>query len=237
MMNWFSLALAASLAFGATTVAAQDLRTERLAFEAGRSSATFQDEITGRESVSYLIGAEAGQRMVIGLESVNASLYFNVYAPGSGPGDQALATGDRVGPMMPDLNAFDGVLPSSGDYTISVYLFRDAARDGETAPFTMTVGIEPLGAAVEAPVQGDFADGLQGGPDFWKVQVATVLNLHNGPSGAAAVVGQLSANEVVRNLGCRMNEARRWCRVATQADPGLEGWAAGEFLVESGPGG
>ena len=29
-----------------------------------------------------------------------------------------------------------------------------------------------------------------------------------------------------------MEEGRRWCRVATLADPGDEGWAAGDFLVE-----
>jgi hypothetical protein len=30
-----------------------------------------------------------------------------------------------------------------------------------------------------------------------------------------------------------MKEARRWCNVATLADPGIEGWAAGDFLIES----
>ena len=32
-----------------------------------------------------------------------------------------------------------------------------------------------------------------------------------------------------------MSEARRWCRVATLADPGFEGWAAGDFLAEAVP--
>jgi hypothetical protein len=32
-----------------------------------------------------------------------------------------------------------------------------------------------------------------------------------------------------------MAEGRRWCNVATLADPGMEGWAAGEFLIEGAP--
>jgi hypothetical protein len=50
------------------------------------------------------------------------------------------------------------------------------------------------------------------------------------------VVTRLPGGIEVRNLGCRMAEGRRWCRVATQADPGFEGWAAGEFLAEAAGG-
>lgn len=140
MKAWATLAAAVILAT-AGVARAEDIRTERLTFAPGRTASTFQDEITGRESISYLVGARAGQRMVVGLESANTALYFNIYAPGSGPGGEALAVGDRIDEMMRDINAFDAVLPASGDYTVSVYLFRNAARDGETAPFTMTVSI------------------------------------------------------------------------------------------------
>ena len=43
---------------------------------------------------------------------------------------------------------------------------------------------------------------------------------------------RLKNGQNVRNLGCRMAEGRSWCRVATLADPGSEGWAAGDFLIE-----
>ena len=52
------------------------------------------------------------------------------------------------------------------------------------------------------------------------------------PSTGSGIVTQLNSGQNVRNLGCRMAEGRRWCRVATLADPGNEGWVAAEFLVE-----
>ena len=84
-------------------------------------------------------------------------------------------------------------------------------------------------------VQADYADGLQGGPDFYKVATSGgPLNLRSRPSSGASLVMRLNNGQNVRNLGCRMEEGRRWCRVATLADPGYEGWAAGDFLVEGG---
>lgn len=213
---------------------AQDIATISVHFPAGASGTTMQGVITGRRSISYMVGAQAGQVMSVRLTSPNDAAYFNVYAPGSGPGDQALAVSEMSGtPMVPDINVFSGVLPASGVYTINVHLFRAAARAGERAPFSLTIGIAPL-ADAEAPVQGDYADGLAGGPDYYEVAVAGggALNLRVSPSGAAAVTTRLTSGTQLRNLGCRMNEGRRWCHVATLADPGFEGWAAGDFLRE-----
>ncbi|MEV8467272.1 SH3 domain-containing protein [Fluviibacterium sp. DFM31] len=189
------------------------------------------DRLTGRETVLYQVGAEAGQTMTVSLTTDNAAAYFNVYAPGAGPGDAALAVGSLIGPMMPDLNRFEGVLPTSGTYTISVYLYRAAARRDEVAAYTLDVAVT---GATGAVVQGDFADGLAGGPDFYQVATSAggPLNLRAGPSHGAAVMVALPNGTSLRNLGCRMAEGRRWCRVATLADPGNEGWAAGDFLVE-----
>ena len=62
--------------------------------------------------------------MTIALKPSNLATYFNVYEPGKKPGDQALANSAMTGPMIPDLNKFSGKLPSSGEYTISVYMMR-----------------------------------------------------------------------------------------------------------------
>ena len=32
------------------------------------------------------------------------------------------------------------VIPSSGDYTVDLYMMRNAARRGETTTFTITIG-------------------------------------------------------------------------------------------------
>ena len=124
-------ASAALLAFGSLAATAQeDMRTEQVRFAAGTTGTTLSDTITGREFVVYEIGAEAGQRMLIRLNSDNASTYFNVYEPGRGPGDEALAVSEQTGPMVPDLNVFDGQLPTSGTYSVSVYLYATRrARD------------------------------------------------------------------------------------------------------------
>ncbi len=212
------------------TAFAQDIRTEQVHFAAGASGTTIRDQIVGYESVSYIVGAEAGQKMTVALAPSNLATYFNVYGPGSGPGGQAIANSGMTGAGVPDLNRFEAALPASGNYTISVYMMRAAARRGERSDFTLDIAI--TGATGEV-VQGDYADGLAGGPDFYAVKTSgSGLNLRAEPSAGAALVTLLANGTNLRNLGCRMAEGRRWCRVATLADPGYEGWAAGEFLIE-----
>jgi hypothetical protein len=124
-----------ALILAATPLAAQDMRTQPVRFAPGATGTVISDRITGRESVVYTVGAEAGQRMRIRLTTDDGAAYFNVYEPGRGPGDQALAVSEQTGPMAPDLNVFDGVLPTSGVYSVSVYLYRAAAgRTGELQP-------------------------------------------------------------------------------------------------------
>jgi hypothetical protein len=97
--------------------------------------------------------------------------------------------------------------------------------------YTLTLAVT---GATGATVQGDFADGLQGGPDFWQVKTASSagqVNLRDAPSTGAAVLRTVYDGQVLRNLGCRMAEGRRWCKVALP-DGSLEAWTAGEFLIE-----
>ncbi|MFO1090102.1 MAG: hypothetical protein U1E46_11065 [Hyphomicrobiales bacterium] len=143
-MRFLVIALMAALA---TPAGADAIRTKPVHFAAGTSGATIKDRIKGRDSVSYTLSANAGQRMIVKLKSANASAYFNVYAPGRGPGDEALAISELEGPMVPEMNTFSGVLPASGVYTINVYLYRNAARRGETAAYTLDIQIPPGGGA------------------------------------------------------------------------------------------
>ncbi len=228
-------ALTLAAALSALPCIAQDIRTEQVRFGAGKTGTTIEGRITGYDSVSYTLGAEAGQTMRVVLDPSNLATYFNVYAPGSGPGDEALANSEMIGPLVPELNRFEGRLPASGTYTVSVYMMRAAARRNEVSDYTLDISIT---GATGASVRGDFADGLAGGPDFLEVRTARggPLNLRSAPSGGASVVTQFAYGTTVRNLGCRMAEGRRWCRVATLAGPGVEGWAAGDFLVEGSGG-
>lgn len=207
-------------------VAAED-RTVAVHFPASSTGTTLRDTVIGRDAVLYRVGAEAGQNMSVALRSSNLATYFNIYPPGRGLGDEALASGQFTDPV----NSWSGVLPTSGDYTIAVYLYRAAARRGERSDFTLDISVAGETGDV---VQSDYADGLAGGPDFYAVSVTGggTLNLRSEPTAEAAVVTRLANGQNVRNLGCRMAEGRRWCRVATLADPGIEGWAAGDFLIE-----
>ena len=219
-------------------VAAGDIRTEAVRFKSGQTSTSIRGTIIGQGSVSYVLGAESGQTMTIALKPSNLATYFNVYEPGKRPGDQALANSGITGlPMVPELNRFTAKLPTSGEYTISVYMMRSAARRNERSNYTLDISISALGEAAKLPpVQKDFADGLQGGPDYWDVKTngpTSKVDLRAMPSSAAQVLGSVSDGTVLRNLGCRMTEGRRWCRVETLDTPPLSAWTEGDFLRES----
>ncbi len=212
----------------AAPLAAQPVRVEPVTFAPGAESAVMRGRIAGRETVDHRVGAEAGQRLSVTLETDNPSNHFNVLAPGET--EAAFFTGSSEG------RRFAGPAPLSGFYTIRVYLMRDAARRGEAALYALTVGVEGASAPdLSAPVAGDFADGLMGGPDFWRVETAGGrLNLRGAPSAGAAIRDRVPAGATLRNHGCRMAEGRRWCAVE-RPESGVGGWVAGEYLREGAP--
>lgn len=129
------LGLAALAALPSPARAQEDIRKERVQFESGATQAVRAGAIRGRETIDYLLGAQAGQRLVVDvLRRGNRFLYFNVLPPGS---ETALHVGS--GAMRPD--AWAGVLPAAGDYTVRVYLMPNAARRGESAAFDIAFTI------------------------------------------------------------------------------------------------
>lgn len=86
-----------------------------------------------------------------------------------------------------------------------------------------------------APLEGDFADGLAGGPDFWQVSLSSagsVLRVHGQPDRASPVFARFQNQATLRNAGgCRMNGPDRWCYVSSVSGD-VVGWVAGSFLVE-----
>ncbi|MCA0873698.1 SH3 domain-containing protein [Seohaeicola saemankumensis] len=85
-------------------------------------------------------------------------------------------------------------------------------------------------APVHAATTGDYADGMSGGPDYWRINVHSTLNVHSDPSTSSRTVARLHRGMVVENRGCVFNEGRKWCEIA---DGDASGWAAGEYLVEA----
>lgn len=234
-MRALTLSLLIGLAVATPTLAAGDIREERVRFKAGTSQATLKGHLRGDSDVDYLLGAKAGQRMSLELDSDNPQNYFNVLPPGN---DEAIFVGSSSG------NRFEGTLRHSGDYRVRVYLMRPAARRNEQAHYRLKVHIgdaQPSHSPSYSHSQPqshnpDFADGLAGGPDFWEVAgvvAGDILNLRAGPSAHERVLGELGNGSILRNLGCKMADGQRWCRVARPEDTRSEGWVAGRYLRES----
>ena len=123
---------------------AQDIRQERVQFKPGEIGATIKGHLKGDQTVDYLLRARAGQTLVVILEASNASTYFNIMAPGE---DSALFIGSTSG------DRFVGKGPKDGDYTVRVYLMRNAARRGATVNYTINFAVadDSRGSAVVVP--------------------------------------------------------------------------------------
>lgn len=121
------------LMISAAPALADDVRHETVHFAAGSSGSTINSKVKGYDTVQYSLGVKAGQKISVQLDSSNASLYFNITAPGA---SEAMYNSSIAG------NGTSVTVPSSGKYLIDVYLMRNAARRGETAPYTLTLYVE-----------------------------------------------------------------------------------------------
>lgn len=134
MKPFASIAATLVIVFAPALAPAQDaIREVRVQFPRGASSTTIKGILKGRETIDYKLAAAAGQRMTVTLTTDNTANSFNLIEPGAG--DVAHFVGANDG------NHFEGELAQSGDQTIRVYLYRSAARRGETARYRLKVGI------------------------------------------------------------------------------------------------
>jgi len=210
--------LLVALAIGNAIVWAQPIREQRLVVSVATPPVLVTDRIVGSEIVDYIVAGEQSQILSVDIMTSGASAYFNVTPTGAAA---ALFIGSTSGGVA------DVSLPASAEYTIRVYLMRSAARRNERSDYSLAVGIG-------GP---DYADGLAGGPDFWRVAGVgggDALNVRAGPSTRYAVASKLRNGEVLENCGCRLSGTERWCRIRTVGS-GVMGWVAGRYLVESGP--
>ena len=132
-MKIYLTALAAIALLSVPMVAQDKVVTHQVHFKKGTNGATMKASVKGYDTVQYKLGAKAGQKMHVSIDSKHAN--FNVYAPGKGLGDQGLFMGE---PGIP----YNGVLPQSGIYTIAVYLMRNEARRGTKTDFTLHASID-----------------------------------------------------------------------------------------------
>ncbi|HEX9930061.1 MAG TPA: hypothetical protein VGB02_16125 [Pyrinomonadaceae bacterium] len=111
----------------------QGLKTERIRFASGKSSATVEGKVGDGEEKVYLIGAKAGQTMTIEVPEggANNDVFFHLVAP-----DGSLPMG-RAGDKPQNDAVYSGALRQSGDYKIVIYALKS-----KNADFKMLVSIE-----------------------------------------------------------------------------------------------
>jgi hypothetical protein len=125
------LAVVSTYAHAATELAP---RVEHVPFDKGADSVRFNQSIQGPHTAQYRVNAKAGQILTVDLKPSNASAYFNITAKGA---DSALFNGSIMG------NHFMGPLPVDGEYTVQVYLMRNAARRNQVAYYSLSLNLSP----------------------------------------------------------------------------------------------
>jgi hypothetical protein len=139
MKTWIAAVMVAMISLCAHAADTPAPRVEPIAFKAGVDSVVIKQSIKGNQTAEYTFNARAGQVLTVDFKPSKTSAYFNINAKGA---DSALFNGSIMG------NHFLGPLPVDGEYTVQVYLMRNAARRAEVANYALSVSL----------AQGDAAD-------------------------------------------------------------------------------
>jgi hypothetical protein len=183
MIKTFVTAFASACLLMALPAGAQ--QTTNVAFARGAGSATLKGSIKGDQDHSYLVDARAGQKMTVTLVATKGSAEMNVWAPGN---DTAISLG-ALDPYNVTL-----VLPTTGRYKVQVYQMRASARRGETANYTLTIGVTG-GATAAVPSH----DALVPGTKYHATAEISCITAPGGKPGAckAGVVRKGNGNATV----------------------------------------
>jgi hypothetical protein len=118
--------------------ASAGVRTKTLRFAPGASSGTASDAVLRGDRDHYNVGARKGQRMTVGITSVERNAVFQIYRPGwklDGDGFPAGTCLKGAGEGE-DATSWSGTLPASGSYLVVVGGTRG------NAAYKLTVGIK-----------------------------------------------------------------------------------------------
>jgi uncharacterized protein YraI len=221
---------AAAFGGGISPAIAQD--SVPIRFQPGATSTTINGTIIGNAYIDYVLGARAGQTMVVSLAVTgtngNGSAFFNIVP--AGQDFPALFNGSREGRRA------EVTLPESGDWAIRVYLMGNDADTGKTVGYSIDVYIAPGGGALGAGFPGS-GSGLLPEEDFFVVRTSGgPLNVRDAPRPGAQKIGEHRSGTVLRNAGgCTMSDGQQWCKVQASSG-GVIGWVAARFLGLPGPG-
>ncbi len=108
-----ALALVAIMLFATSALPMQATSVRRVRFPRGRTTTVLRGSIVNDGMNQYLLSARAGQTMSVHITSPRKRAKFDVY-----PRDNRSAL---VSSGAEDTTDWEGSLPESGDYVISVY--------------------------------------------------------------------------------------------------------------------
>jgi hypothetical protein len=91
-------------------VPAQADRTRRVRFARGRTTTVIKDAVVRGTRDRYILGARAGQTLIVHITSLENNAVFDIYARG----------GKQVLDGAQETTDWTGELPRSGDYVIEV---------------------------------------------------------------------------------------------------------------------
>ena len=124
--------LLAALVFATPAWSADPIHKESVTLTANQATHTVKGKIKGYATAEYTLTGKAGQSLGVKLKTNQPSNYFNIRQPGQ---EEALFIGSTSG------NSYQAKLPADGEYTVQVYLMRNAARRNAVAAYTLDIGL------------------------------------------------------------------------------------------------
>lgn len=118
--------------FGAAALAQSSERRVVVTFDS-QGRARFDDTLSEFEVVAYAVTLRSGQSLELDLASSNTFNCFDIHAPGV---TKPVYVGADGG------NRHVHVARVPGEHLVKVYLLRLAARDGQSANYTLALGLK-----------------------------------------------------------------------------------------------
>ena len=124
--------LLAALLLTSPAWSADPVHKEKVELSANQATHSIKGKIKGYATAEYTFTGKAGQALSVKLHTKQPSNYFNIRQAGQ---DEALFIGSSSG------NSYQAKLPADGEYTVQVYLMRNAARRNAVAAYTLDIGL------------------------------------------------------------------------------------------------
>ena len=127
-----TLSSSIALGYGLSPALAErlDANTTTMEFPVGSSVQRLPGLIKGAQRTHYRFMGQAGQALSLGITASLCHTFFSVTLPDDGTD---LFIGEETGIL------FEGKLPKTGVYLVTVYLAQEPARDGAISQYDLTI--------------------------------------------------------------------------------------------------